>query len=250
MQHPAPKPSLAPPHVHEHRFASTHSLLLALALHVANQLEEHVKLHGHAMLLVPGGRAAPRFFAALRGFDLPWPLIRISLTDERWVPVDDPQSNEAVVREHLLQDAAARAKFYPLYREGMSMEAAATAFDDELDPQDWPPTITILGMGEDGHTASIFPSAPPDELERALNLKQIHPTRLSPIHPATSPTPRMTVTMKALLQSERIILLIPGAAKWPVYCNACAPGPHEELPTRALISQSKGPVEVWWSEDD
>jgi 6-phosphogluconolactonase len=107
------------------------------------------------VLAVSGGKSPVPFFHALRSQPLDWSRVMITLVDERFVPADHPDSNAALVREHLLQDAAAAARFLPLVgdaRDDVAELAAANAAYQH-------PTVAVLGMGEDGHTASLFPGA-------------------------------------------------------------------------------------------
>jgi 6-phosphogluconolactonase len=103
--------------------------------------------------------------------------------------------------------------------------------------------VTVLGMGDDGHTASLFPSSP--NLKSALN-----PSAIAGCVGMWSPTPpqaRISLNLSALLDSRRIFLFLVGEQKWRTYLRACEPGPTQDMPVRAVLRQEKTPVEVVWA---
>ena len=128
----------------ERLFESRGSLSSALATDVANALQHHVRIKGSACLAVSGGTTPKLFFETLSRIDIPWSKITITLVDDRQVPDTNPRSNAKLVRDNLLQNRAAGAEFVPLF-ENPDAENVAT-----LD-------VVVLGMGTDGHTASLFP---------------------------------------------------------------------------------------------
>ena len=174
---------------------------------------------------------------------MPWKNVYITLADERWVDPSHAASNEKLVRKHLMQQAASTANFVPLKTAGAAPEEGREACEAALSQMPRPFDVVVLGMGSDGHTASLFPDAP--ELPRALDLESRR-TCLA-MHPASAAHPRMTLTLAALVDSRRTVIHITGDEKWDVYRRALAPGPVTELPIRAILEQGPEPIDVYWS---
>jgi 6-phosphogluconolactonase len=225
------------------RFASANALAAELASDIAGQLTHAMATRGHASLLLSGGHSPTRVFEQLRTRVLDWSRVSIALVDERWVERSDPASNERLVRETLLRGAAAAAGFFALKNSASSPELGAASAWNALAHIPRPADITLLGMGEDGHTASLFPGSP--NLMRALDL-QAPAGCISMLSPR-APQARLSMNLRALLDSRRIVILILGDAKLRTYRAACAAGPVEEMPVRAVLRQKQVPVEVFWS---
>lgn len=224
-----------------HSYTTAPMLVDALAPEVAHTLSQAVHQRGQASLVVSGGRTPIPLFKALAAQDAPWSAISITLADERWVPTDSAQSNEHMVREHLLQGPAAAAHFVGLYNHADTPANGEAACADALADLPRPFDVVILGMGDDGHTASLFPGSP--ELEAALATNR----PCAAMSADKRPRERMTLTPAALLDSRRIIVHIAGADKWSMLQTAAAPGAIEQYPVRAVLHQQQVPVEVHWS---
>ena len=148
-----------PQGVSAHEFKSPVLLAEGLALNVAKQLSDAIDARGTATLVVSGGRSPVAFFQHLAKQTLDWSKVVVSLADERWVPVEHADSNAGLLKRYLLQGPAAKAQFLSLYSAAANLEQAAEQADRllaELPPID----VLILGMGDDGHTASLFPNSP------------------------------------------------------------------------------------------
>ena len=150
-------------------FESREIMAERLAEAVADRLRQSIGSRGRACLSVGGGRFPKPFFRALSVKPLSWEKVTVVLGDERWVEPTDEASNEKLVRENLLVGEAASAQFIGLKTDHAEPEKGLYQIEKRL--ADLPELIdvTVLGMGEDGHTASLFPSAKPDELSQALN---------------------------------------------------------------------------------
>jgi 6-phosphogluconolactonase len=227
----------------EFKFADSAALAASLADSIAANLRIALVEHGRASLVVSGGRTPAPFQMALSGHELDWSKVWVTLADERWVDADHADSNEALVRRHLLRDRAVHARLVGL------KNAAATPFQGEAECESSllalprPFDVVVLGMGDDGHTASLFPQAP--QLAKALDMDS---GRLCiGVDPVTAPYARMSLTLPALLASRRIAILFHGAAKYDVYRRALQAGPVEALPIRSVLHQHKVPVDVYWS---
>ncbi len=225
------------------RFATPAKAAQAVAERVAEIIGYAVDTRGRASLLVPGGRTPVAVFESLSTQPLPWDQVYISLTDERRVPADDPASNAKLVREHLLKDAAAAAHFYPLHRHGVDERSDEAACGAALGMLPRPFDAVILGMGEDGHIASMFPGDP--ALSRALSPKT--EARCTTATAPSSPQERLTLTLATLLESRWIGLHITGEHKWQVANEALQMDDPLRYPVSALLAQRQVPVHIYFS---
>jgi 6-phosphogluconolactonase len=225
------------------RYADMETLSRELAADIAESLTAAINARGIASLVVSGGRSPVRLFEILRTQPLVWDRVRIALADERWVSPDDPASNERLVRDVLLKDHAASARFLGLKNGAPTPDLGAVSAWETFARVPRPFDAVILGMGDDGHTASLFPGSP--NLPRALN-----PAAAAGCVGMWAPVPpqaRLSLNLSALLDSRRIVVLITGESKWRTFAAACAPGPVEDMPIRAVLRQTRTPVDVVWS---
>jgi 6-phosphogluconolactonase len=236
-------PGTAKPDERLRRYPDAAALNAALAADIVQALEQGLRAGGEASLLVSGGRSPSALFDALSQAALDWRRVSIALTDERWVDPTSSDSNEHLVRAHLLQKAAASAHFVGMKTDAVNAGAAAAACWSAIAPLPRPFDYTLLGMGDDGHTASLFPHSP--GLAAAIDA-QAPPGCAAMIAPAP-PLSRMSLNLAALLDSRRIGLLIMGGGKWATYQRAEGAGPVSEMPVRALLRQQQVPVTVYWS---
>lgn len=213
-------------------------LAQSLADTVADALRSAIDSHGHATLVVSGGRSPVRFFQCLAQVDLPWQQVTISLADERWVPATHADSNEGLVRRHLLQGPASKARLLGLYQPTETLEAAALAADQalaELPPID----VLVLGMGEDGHTASLFPASP----NLSLALQVDSQRRCLPMHAPSAPHQRLSMTLALLSRARLPLLALQGAAKLETLAEALRGDDVATMPIRAFL---RAPLAIYW----
>jgi len=228
--------------VHEHRFPDATALAHALAGEVKVDLDEAVGVRGSASLIVSGGTTPKRLLGCLSEEPLPWGKIWVTLADERWVETTDAASNERMVREQLLVNAAAAAHFVGLKNPAPTPEAGADWAWRSLTRVPHPYDVVMLGMGLDGHTASLFPGS----LALARALDTTTPPGCVAVNALTAPHARVSLNLAALMDSRRIVLHIEGDAKWQVYQRARTPGSTAEMPIRAVLQQKEVPVDVYW----
>jgi 6-phosphogluconolactonase len=225
------------------RYADAETLARELAAQIAKSLSAAIATRGRASLVVSGGRSPVKLFEILRTQTLDWPRVCIALADERWVDPKDAESNERLVRDFLLKDQAASARFLGLKNAAPTPDLGAVSAWETFARVPRPFDAVVLGMGDDGHTASLFPGSP--NLPSALNPSASAGCvgMWSPV----APHPRLSLNLTALLDTRRVALLITGEAKWRTYTAASAPGPVHEMPIRAVLRQSRTPVDVLWS---
>jgi 6-phosphogluconolactonase len=228
--------------VHEHRFPDALALAHALSGEIKVDVEEAIGVRGAASLIVSGGTTPKRLFGVLREEVLPWDKLWVTLADERWVETSDATSNERLVRENLLLNAAAAAHFVGLKNPAPTPEAGADWAWRSLTRVPRPYDVVMLGMGLDGHTASLFPGS----LALARALDTTTPPGCVAVNALTAPHARVSLTLSALLDARRIVLHIEGDAKWQVYQRARTPGSTAEMPVRAILQQKEVPVDVYW----
>ena len=228
---------------HERRFPTAAAMTEALVADISAALQSGLAAGRGASLVVPGGHTPVPVFEQLSCAELDWEDVWITLGDERWVDTASPASNERLVREHLLRNEAARANFVGLKNSAPEPASGAAAAWSALADLPRPFDFMLLGMGEEGHTASLFPDSP--GIAAALDLAQ-RPGCV-PMQASQSPRQRLSLNLRALLDSRRIALLIAGQAKWDAYQQALQRGPLDEMPVRALFHQQNVPVSVYWS---
>ncbi|MES3006499.1 MAG: 6-phosphogluconolactonase [Pseudomonadota bacterium] len=224
-------------------FEDNQQLVLELAANMAATLAGAISVRGRAALAVSGGGTPRTLFDALSVIDIPWSQVVITLVDERWVDDNDPASNALLVRRHLLRSHAANASFIGLRSAERDPALAVPGVDKQLREQVLPLDIAVLGMGEDGHTASFFKDA--EGLDMALAPDTI--TTCCSVRPPRAPHARMTLTLNTLLASRRLLLHFVGASKLAVLQEAMQPGLVNALPVRAVLHQEQRPLEIYYA---
>jgi len=217
-----------------------------LAQNIAKHLQVAIEARGQALLVVSGGKSPVALFEALRVQSIAWDKVIITLADERCVPNTHSDSNACLVRTHLLQERAAAARLVPMIPDGLplttpaSLAQHATHALRALGDAD----VLVLGMGADGHTASLFPDA--SNLPLAMDLTQspacvaidlLHP-------PANAPYARISQNLSMLLTARHIMLPISGDDKRAVL-QAAKAAPSLALPVSKLLHQDRAPLTLW-----
>lgn len=221
-----------------HSFGDAHLLTDDLVARLSSILSNAVAQRGRAYLVVSGGKTPVDLFKALAKTDLPWEKITITLADERCVPGNDEHRNELLVQQVLLQHEAQKAHFLSLYREHdpdlqrTEHEIAALPSFDAV----------ILGMGEDGHTASLFPCAP----ELSIGLDDNAPAVLF-VTPKTAAYRRVTLSKRRLLDSRVIFLHLVGQNKLAVLHQAMTPRDPISMPISAFLNNHNANVQVMYA---
>lgn len=211
----------------------------AAAEAIADWLVAGLAEDDRASFVATGGSTPGEVYDLLSTLPLPWEHVSITLSDERWVAADHPDSNERLLRERLLVGAAAKANFVPLWSDVANAAEAADAADAmvaDLAPFD----VVLLGMGDDGHIASLFPGNA--SLDHGLDLAGGDLVIPVPKGEPAPPQDRLSLTLYALQQSYLILVLIRGETKQRVIEEG------EGLPIHALLDAAgETPVRIIWS---
>ena len=212
------------------------------AIAIAGALRRCLERQPRARLLLSGGTTPAPVFRALARAPLDWARVDVGLVDERWLLPDDRDSNAWLVRSHLLRDRAAAAHFEPLTRPGCTIEQAV-ANANLLARQ--PADVVVLGMGGDGHTASLFPGMA--DLDRALASPEPYLAVNAAGCPGAGPWAlRITATPAGLAPAGTRILLLRGADKRAVFERALAGDDPRELPIRIAFLLPGASLDVYW----
>lgn len=220
-----------------------HAAAEAAATHIVAALGGAIASRGAASFVATGGRTPGPVYAALREAPLDWSRVTVTLSDERWVDEDSPDSNGRLVREALLIGRAAPATFIPLKTDDPTPEAGAAAVEGRLAGLPWPLDMVMLGMGEDGHVASLFPRNP--ALPGAMDLASARRCSPMAVGPDGLPPlqPRMSLTMAALTSARGVLIYVSGAEKRAAVQRALSGDDIMEMPVRALL-RGRAPVRV------
>lgn len=230
------------PLVQAHRHADLASLSAALADSSARCLADALSQRRRAALVVPGGRTPAPWFQRLREAELEWSRIDVTLSDERWVEPTESASNEALVRRELLQGRAAAARFTGLKTTAATAADGAAAAWQQLEAIARPFDLVVLGMGEDGHFASLFP----DDPASSAGLSPATTPGCVAVQAPAEPRERLSLNLCALLQCRRLALLVTGEHKWSLL-EQQQQGGASPLPVRTLLRQQVAPLSIWWA---
>jgi 6-phosphogluconolactonase len=223
-------------------FADADALAEALADYVGDAIKARVMKSSVCAIALSGGRTPVTFFQALARRELDWAAVTITLVDDRWVPESSPRSNAGLLRRHLLRGPAAAAMFLPLVNGADSPEAGRHEAELAIAALPLPFAAVVLGMGNDGHTASFFPDG--DRLEEAL--APALGNRIETMRAEAAEEARVTLTLPVLLEADRVALHIEGDEKRRVLAAAELPGPAAVMPIRAVLARHPAP-DIFWS---
>jgi 6-phosphogluconolactonase len=223
-------------------YDSLDELADAVAGDVGFIIDSAVEARNASLIAVPGGRTGPKIFARLAMQKLPWKKVTIIPTDDRLVPVDSDMSNVREIARAFLPNGA---RVVPIATEIADYRLAGNSADARLQDLSWPLDLAWLGMGEDGHTASIF--AGPD-LQAALDAPKarravgVMPEPM----PTEAPVPRVTLTRAAILSARTVLITITGAKKRELLELAIADGHSSKLPIGRVLAEAEQPIDIHW----
>jgi len=211
-----------------------------LVTSVVKQLTQCIQSKGKACLAVSGGTTPIAFFKQLSEQELDWAKVTIILVDERWLPIEDKDSNEKLVRDYLLQNKAKRAYFLGLKNDATLPSEGIMDCETQLRTQVEHIDIVILGMGLDGHTASWFHNS--TQLAALLDVDTS--AWCLPVEDEFLPQARMSLTWRFIKRAEKIYLHFSGDEKNAVFIKACEEK-TEALPVSHLLHQDGINISVY-----
>lgn len=214
-------------------------LAVWLSNYIAEKLQAAIDSNGSASIAVSGGSTPKLLFAELAKQIIDWPNVTITLVDERWVPDTNERSNAKLVKQNLLVDHASSAKFMPLFDDTIKIDKVES--NDSLFKKLLPFDVVILGMGNDGHTASFFPGG--SKLREATD--PATDKVLIDMEAEGAGEPRVTFTLPVLTSAKHLILHIEGEDKKQVLFEATNAGDLNELPIRHVLKARKDLKVVW-----
>ena len=223
-------------------YDSLDELADAVAGDVGFIVDSAVEARGASLVALPGGKTGPAIFPKLAAQQLPWKRVTIIPTDERLVPMNDERSN---VRELARVFLPVGARVIPIVADIPDYKLAGNSADARLQDLPWPPDLVWLGVGEDGHAASIF--AGPDlqdalDAPRARRAVGIMPDPL----PDDAPVARVTLTRAAILSARTMLIAITGDKKREMLERAIADGQSWKLPIGRVLAEAEQPIDIHW----
>jgi 6-phosphogluconolactonase len=213
----------------------------AVAETISSRVSARLATKEDAAIVVSGGSTPRRAFELLGCKDFDWSRLHIVPSDERWVEPSAEDSNERMIRESLLADRGVDAQLLTMFAANSAIDDRCRELSEQLRTLPLPFSVSLLGMGEDGHFASLFPDAA--NLDKGL--QQESSDWCMPVSTAASPHPRISLTLSALLNSEEILLLIFGDKKRHVLEQASKDSGN--YPVAQLLKQNTTPVRTFWA---
>jgi 6-phosphogluconolactonase len=223
-------------------YDSLDELADAVAGDVGFIIESAVEARGASLIAVPGGSTGPAIFPKLASQKLPWKRVTIIPTDDRLVPMDDERSNIRAIGKAFIP---AGARVIPIASDIPDYKLAGNSADARLQDFPWPPDLVWLGMGGDGHTASIFTGPDLQDALDAPKARRAIGVMPDPL-PAEAPVPRVTLTRSAILSARTVMITITGDDKRALLEQAIADGQSSKLPIGRVLAEAEQPIDIHW----
>ncbi|MDO3386693.1 6-phosphogluconolactonase [Gilvimarinus sp. SDUM040013] len=230
----------------ERFFDSREAMIDAVFEHSIGALQAAIGERAAASFMVSGGSSPAPIYKRLSEADLDWKKIQVALVDERWVDIDHDKSNEAFIVNTLMQNNATKATLVGMKNSAVTAADGIAKCESAYQKLPSPFDVTVLGMGPDGHTASLFPHA--KGLTESLETNNLCSAITAIKSEVTGDcTERMTLSLKGIVNSRHVLLLISGDEKLATYREALAGDDVAAMPVRAVLQQDQVPVTVYWA---
>jgi len=223
-------------------YDSAEEMADAVAGDIGFIVESAIEARNEALLALPGGSTPLPIFARLAEAKLPWKRVTIVPGDERLVPMDNELSNVRSIARAFLP---AGARVIPITADIADYKLAGNSADARLQDLRWPPDLVWLGMGSDGHTASIFNGPDMDDALNAPKARRAVGVMPEPL-PADAPVPRVTLTRSAILSARTILITIKGDEKRALLEQAIEAGHSSKLPIGRVLAEAEQPIDIHW----
>ena len=224
-------------------YDSLDELADAVAGDVGFIVESAVDARGSSLIALPGGSTGPAVFPRLATQKLPWKKVTIIPTDDRLVAMDDDRSNVRSIARAFLPSGA---RVIPIATDIPDYKLAGNSADARLQDFSWPPDLVWLGMGKDGHTASIFTGPDLQDALDAPKARRAVGVMPDPM-PADAPVARVTLTRASILSARTLLITITGDEKREVLERAIADGQSSKLPIGRVLAEAEQPIDIHWA---
>jgi 6-phosphogluconolactonase len=195
------------------------------------------------LLAFPGGETPKPIYTKLAEASLPWKRVTIIPGDERLVPMDSNLSNVRAIAQAFLPLGA---RVVPITGDIADYRLAGNSADARLQDLPWPPDLVWLGMGADGHTASIFPGPDLDDALNAPKARRAVGVMPDPM-PKDAPVARVTLTRPAILSARTILITLRGQEKRELLEQAIDDGHSSKLPIGRVLAEAEQPIDIHWA---
>ena len=219
---------------------SSESLAVDLSQNINEILVETIKKRGRVSMAVSGGSTPISLFKVLSHLGLDWSKVDLTLVDDRWVSSDHKDSNELLVKSHLIKNKAVNVNFVPLKNNASTAKEGQTSSEEALKSFLLPFDIVVLGMGTDGHTASLFPCS--EEINSAMDLN--NNDFLVATTPTSAPYERLGMTAKAIMDAKSVFLHLNGSSKLHTLEKAMDLKDAYKMPIYGFLENG---LDIYWS---
>ena len=229
-----------PEHVGFYSTNNSESLAVDLSQNIREILIETIKKRGRASMAVSGGSTPIPLFEALSHLDIDWSKVDLTLVDDRWVESDHKDSNELLVKSYLIKNKAVNVNFVPLKNNASTAKEGQASSEEALKSFTLPFDIVVLGMGTDGHTASLFPCS--DEIRSAMDLD--NNDCLVATTPTSAPYERLGLTARAIMDAKSVFLHVNGSSKLHTLEKSMSIKDPCKMPIYAFLDDG---LDIYWS---